>query len=138
MLLNEIFFHSNIEIRNILFTQRRGTFMGARVPQECTIERAIDRDFAPRPAALGTNFSSHAGAIPAGTPLFAKLTKDTHRETSLSYHREMPRTDLYLKVEIDIDVKEQPERLALEICRQIRRVYGVRAAELLNVVDRES
>jgi hypothetical protein len=43
-----------------------------------------------------------------------------------------------LKVEIDIDVKEQPERLALEICRQIRRVYGVRAAELLNVVDRES
>jgi hypothetical protein len=50
----------------------------------------------------------------------------------------MPRTDLYLKVEIDLDAKEQPERLALEICRQIRRVYGVRAAELMNVVERET
>lgn len=112
--------------------------MNARFGEKGTMERAIDRDFAPGPAALRTNFSLHAGTMPAGTPLFTKLTKDTHRETSLSYHREMPRTDLYLKVEIDIDDKEQPERLATEICRQIRRVYGVRSAELLNVIDREN
>jgi hypothetical protein len=138
MLLNEILFHLNIEIRNIFFIQRPRTFMNARLAQERTTQRAIDRDFAPGPAALRTNFSFNAGAMPSGTPLFTQLTEDIHRQTSLSYHREMPRTDLYLKVEIDIDVKEQPERLALEICRQIRRVYGVRAAELLNVVDRES
>jgi hypothetical protein len=50
----------------------------------------------------------------------------------------MPRTDLYLKVELDIDERESPERLAAEICRQIRKIYGVRAAEVSNVVERES
>jgi hypothetical protein len=50
----------------------------------------------------------------------------------------MARTDVYLKVEIDIDDKEQPERLASEICRQIRKVYGVRSAEISNIVERES
>ncbi|MGA3188930.1 MAG: hypothetical protein ABSF22_17640 [Bryobacteraceae bacterium] len=50
----------------------------------------------------------------------------------------MPRTDLYLKVEIDIDEKEHPERLAAEICRQIRRVYGVRSAEISNIIEREN
>lgn len=56
----------------------------------------------------------------------------------LSYDREMPRTDLYLKVEIDLDEREQPERLASEICRQIRKVYGVRSAEVLNIIEKES
>ena len=50
----------------------------------------------------------------------------------------MARTDLYLKVEIDIDEGENLERLAAEICRQIRKVYGVRSAELSNIVERES
>jgi hypothetical protein len=76
--------------------------------------------------------------MPAGTPLFTELTKDTHRETSLSYHRKMARTDVYLKVEIDIGDKEQPERLASEICRQIRKVYGVRSAEISNIIEKES
>ncbi len=50
----------------------------------------------------------------------------------------MARTDVYLKVEIDIDDKEQPERLASEICRQIRKVYGVRSAEISNIVEKEA
>jgi hypothetical protein len=50
----------------------------------------------------------------------------------------MPRIDLYLKVEIDLDEKEQPDRLASEICRQIRKVYGVRAAEISSMVEKES
>jgi hypothetical protein len=49
----------------------------------------------------------------------------------------MARTDVYLKVEIDIDDKEQPERLASEICRQIRKVYGVRSAEISNIVEKD-
>lgn len=49
----------------------------------------------------------------------------------------MPRTDLYIKVELDVDEKEQPERLAREICRQIRKVYGVRSAEISSMVDKE-
>src|SRR5262245_53845780 len=55
----------------------------------------------------------------------------------LSYHRDMARTDLYLKVELDLDEKEKPERVASEICRLIRKLYGVRAAEVSSMVERE-
>jgi len=50
----------------------------------------------------------------------------------------MPRTDVYLKVELDLEEKEKPERIAAEICRMIRKVYGVRQAEVTNMVERES
>ena len=50
----------------------------------------------------------------------------------------MPRTDLYIKVELDLDEKEKPERVANEICRQIRKIYGVRSAEVSSIVDRET
>jgi hypothetical protein len=50
----------------------------------------------------------------------------------------MPRIDLYLKVELDIDEREKPERLAAEICRAIRKIYGVRNAEVSNTVEREN
>jgi hypothetical protein len=48
----------------------------------------------------------------------------------------MPRSDLYIKVVVDHDHDEKPERLAAEICRQIERVYGVRTAEMTNYVTR--
>jgi len=46
----------------------------------------------------------------------------------------MSRTDLFIKVVIDHDKAETPERLAAEVCRQAERVYGVRRAELTNYV----
>ena len=49
----------------------------------------------------------------------------------------MARSDLYIKVELDVDDKEQPERVAAEICRLIRRVYGVRQAEVSSIVERD-
>ncbi len=49
----------------------------------------------------------------------------------------MSRTDLYLKVELDLDEKERPERVAAEICRLIRKVYGVRSAEVSNMVEKD-
>ena len=55
----------------------------------------------------------------------------------LSYHRDMARLQVYLKVELDLDEKEKPDRLASEICRQIRKVYGVRSAEVSSIVDKE-
>jgi hypothetical protein len=86
----------------------------------------------------------HWGQISAPTPgqclrarRFSQILQRILR-TSLSYHRKMPRTDLYLKVEIDLDEREQPERLASEICRQIRKVYGVRSAEVSNIIERET
>ena len=49
----------------------------------------------------------------------------------------MPRTDLFLKVQIDHDAQEPAERIAAEICRAILRVYGVRSAELSSAVGHQ-
>jgi len=44
----------------------------------------------------------------------------------------MSRTNLFFKVEVDHEPEEKPERIAEEIARHIRKLYGVRAAELSN------
>jgi len=41
----------------------------------------------------------------------------------------MRRTDVYLKVELVLDEKESAERVAAEICRQVRKLHGVRQAK---------
>ena len=50
----------------------------------------------------------------------------------------MARTDLYIKVTVDHDNDETPDRLGREICRQVEKVYGVRNAEVQNFVTRNS
>ena len=58
----------------------------------------------------------------------------------------MARTHVYLKVELDLpdsdpgsrQDKERPERIASEICRMIRRVYGVRSAEVSSIMEKEA
>jgi hypothetical protein len=50
----------------------------------------------------------------------------------------MQRADLYLKVELDLDGRDTAERLAAEICRAIRKLYGVRQAEVSSIVEREA
>jgi hypothetical protein len=42
----------------------------------------------------------------------------------------MSRTNLFLKVEIEHDEDERPERLGEELCRKLQKLYGVRKAEL--------
>ncbi len=49
----------------------------------------------------------------------------------------MARFDLYLKVQLDLDDKEKPEKLASEISRQLAKVYGVRGVEVSNIVSHE-
>lgn len=49
----------------------------------------------------------------------------------------MRRLDLYIKVEVELDEDEKPERVANEICKQIEKIYVVRSAELSNAVSRE-
>jgi hypothetical protein len=41
---------------------------------------------------------------------------------------------LFIKVEVEHDENERPERLAAEICRTVLKIYGVRSAELSNFV----
>ncbi len=49
----------------------------------------------------------------------------------------MARADLYLKLELDLDEDEKPERIANEICRMIRKVYGVRSAEISSLIEKD-
>ena len=49
----------------------------------------------------------------------------------------MRRTNLFLKVEVEHDSDERPERIGAEICRQIMKYYGVREAELTNFTPLE-
>jgi hypothetical protein len=49
----------------------------------------------------------------------------------------MKRVDLYIKVEVELEEEEKPERVAAEICRQLQKLYVVRSAELSNTVTRE-
>lgn len=48
----------------------------------------------------------------------------------------MARTDLYIKIELDLPDTEEPQKLASEICRQVSKIYGVRSAEVQNMVER--
>lgn len=50
----------------------------------------------------------------------------------------MKRVDLHLKVTIDLEEDEEPDRVAREICRQLEKMYVVRSAELSSVVDESS
>lgn len=56
---------------------------------------------------------------------------------TLSYHRGMVRTDVYVKVEVVLEEQESIERVAAEICRAIRKLHGVRQAEVLSTTERE-
>jgi hypothetical protein len=49
----------------------------------------------------------------------------------------MARTDLYVKVELDHEDEENVERLASEICRMVRRVYGVRNVEVSSIIEKD-
>jgi hypothetical protein len=40
------------------------------------------------------------------------------------------RTNLFLKVVVEHEAKENPEKLGAELCRQLERNYVVREAEL--------
>ena len=49
----------------------------------------------------------------------------------------MQRIDLYIKVEVELDEEETPERVANEICRVVQKMYFVRSAELSSAVPHE-
>jgi hypothetical protein len=45
----------------------------------------------------------------------------------------MSRSNVFLKVEIECDVQEQPEKVAEALCRGLLKHYGVRSAEVSSV-----
>ncbi len=51
--------------------------------------------------------------------------------------KEMKRIDLYIKVEVELEEDEKPEKVANEICRVVQKLYPVRSAELSSMVPKE-
>jgi hypothetical protein len=49
----------------------------------------------------------------------------------------MKRVDIYVKVEVELDEEEVPERVAREICRQVEKMCIVRSAEPSHIVVRD-
>lgn len=46
----------------------------------------------------------------------------------------MPRTDIFLKIVVEHEDDERPEKLAQEICRRIEKLYGVRSTDISSMV----
>jgi hypothetical protein len=49
----------------------------------------------------------------------------------------MQRLDLYIKVEVELEEEEKPDKVAAEICRVVQKLYVVRSAELSSAVAKE-
>ncbi len=49
----------------------------------------------------------------------------------------MSRSNVFLKIEIECDDQEQPEKVAEELCRGLMKWYGVRSAEVSSVTTIE-
>jgi hypothetical protein len=49
----------------------------------------------------------------------------------------MKAVDYYLKVEVDLPEGEEARRFAEELCRQLRKNYAVRKAELSSMTEHE-
>ncbi len=47
------------------------------------------------------------------------------------------RTDVYLKIVVEHDPPDTPQKIAAEICRQVEKVYSVRRAEISSIVSRQ-
>lgn len=51
----------------------------------------------------------------------------------------MAQLQIYLKVVVDTENNEQrSDKLAAELCRVVKKVYGVRSAEATSVIEQDS
>ena len=69
--------------------------------------------------------------------VFHTITQKSISEIGMVESDQMQRVDLYIKVEVELEEDEKPERVAAEICRQIEKLYMVRSAELSSMINRD-
>ncbi len=74
-----------------------------------------------------------AGSNPVSRSISSTYRTSPNRNTALP----MPKVDVYLKIELDLDADEKPEKIAQELCKQVRKVYSVRAADVSSIVPRD-
>ena len=51
--------------------------------------------------------------------------------------KDVQRVDVFIKVEVELDEDEKPERVANEICRQVEKIYVARRVELSSIISRD-
>ena len=50
----------------------------------------------------------------------------------------MKRTQLYLKIEVELRPGDDPRKFADELARRLLQSYGVRDVEVSNIIDKDS
>jgi hypothetical protein len=138
VLADELLAQADVLVRKLLLADRRWSLVKTGLPEMLAGRGTVDRILPLGAATLRADIAPDARTMPPRASFAAKFARDTHRRISLSYHRDMRRTDLYLKVELYLDDNEQPEKLAAEICRIIRKVYGVRSAEVSSMIEKDA
>ena len=108
--------------------------MVTSVAQVLAIEGAIDGLLTLRPAAGSANLLIQRRAEAAWRARFAKCTGGTF-QTCYRTIRTVKSIDVYIKVEVDLNETEQPRTVAEELCRILKKVYGVRKAEINSIQD---
>lgn len=51
--------------------------------------------------------------------------------------KDVQRVDVFIKVEVELEEDEKPERVANEICRQVEKIFVVRRVELSSMITRD-
>jgi hypothetical protein len=102
--------------------------------QMLAIKGAIDSLFALFAAAGRTNLLIQRRAEAPGRAGFAKGAGGTF-QTCYRTIRGVKSIDVYIKVEVDLNETEHPKQFAEELCRILKKVYGVRKAEINNIQD---
>jgi len=74
-----LFTETDVAIGEVSLVHQRSSLAETGLAQMRAIEGAIDCDFALLAAALRTNFTAHAGTVPARAPLFAQFAGDIHQ-----------------------------------------------------------
>jgi hypothetical protein len=102
-----------------------------RLSEVLALERAIHRLFALRSAADAADIAVDARTSAPGLadPAYNAIHAPSI-ESEWVDHREWMRTNLFIKVVVEHEPKESPEKLGAELCRQLERNYIVRDAEL--------
>lgn len=72
-----------------------------------------------------------------GCQAFNAVETMTSAPENRSKIRSVQRVDVFIKVEVELDEDEKPERVAKEICRQVEKIYVVRRVELSSMITRD-
>ena len=136
MFPQELLAHPDIFVRKRLRIYDGRLFALPRFSQVLAIEWTMDGLFPLVTATDGADVASHGGTIAARLPNFTE-SAECRFDTFIVSSGIDATSGFCTKVELELDEKDTAERIAGEICRQLKKNYGVRHAEVSNVVEKD-